>query len=75
MALTFGIKYLLSVIGVFSRKIMVYWIYNKKPENLILYLARNNHYDFKFSLFEKKYKSHFSEYRYLHKNNPNAKQK
>ena len=24
MALTFGIKYLLSVIGVFSRKIMVY---------------------------------------------------
>ena len=42
MALTFGIKYLLSVIDAFSRKSMVYGIYNKKPENLILYLAWNN---------------------------------
>ena len=38
MALTFGIKYLLSVIDTFSRKSMVYGIYNKKPENLIIYV-------------------------------------
>ena len=53
MALTFDIKYLLSVIDAFSRKSMIYEIYNKKPENLILYLAGNNNYDFKFPFLEK----------------------